>query len=143
MLRPESICNDGTRKKSLGSLADRYRKAYAVVLSLATSLALGNESISVTAILIIAGPEPAGSIISRQWVSSNYGSARSCERTRRASKSEMLDYLSRIIQKDSTITSMKLSHCRRKTENYRGPQWLQRPLLINNVDSIVMSVYQF
>lgn len=60
-----------------------------------TSLAPGNESISVTAILIIAGPEPAGSIISRQWVSSNYGSARSCERTRRASKSEMLDYLSR------------------------------------------------
>jgi len=58
-----------------------------------TSLAPGNESISMTAILIIAGLEPAGSIISRQWVSSNYGSARSCKRTRQTFKREMLDYL--------------------------------------------------
>lgn len=46
-----------------------------------TLLAPSNESISATAILIIVGAESAGSIISRQWISSNYGSARSCAGT--------------------------------------------------------------
>lgn len=76
---------DAKKKVLCWCLSDRNVRA---VILWRRPLPLGSKSISATAILIIAWPEPAGSIMSRQWVSFNYGSARPCARALR--KSEML-----------------------------------------------------